>query len=303
MSEQSEERGDVVVRSAASRPQADEWALVLTAEGLSPEIRHEGGLFRVVVAARRMEAAEAALWAYERENPKRTPAPAPPEPIGPLAQGTAMGAALALLAFFAITGPRDPGVLWFAVGTADAGRMLSGDPWRAVTALTLHADIGHVCSNALFGTLFWSATFAAFGPGLGLLLVVLAGGLGNAANAAVHQAGHLSVGASTAVFGAVGLLGGRAVARRISSLYGPGARLRRWIPVAAGLGIIAMIGIGGERTDLWAHLLGFLAGAAIGLPAGRLWPRPPGALFQWGAGASALAIVAAAWALAWAGGA
>ena len=50
MSEQSEERGDVVVRSAASRAQADEWALVLTAEGLSPEIRHEGGLFRVVVA-------------------------------------------------------------------------------------------------------------------------------------------------------------------------------------------------------------------------------------------------------------
>ena len=43
---------------------------------------------------------------------------------------------------------------WFEGGSADSTRILAGELWRSVTALCLHADVGHVASNALFGALF-----------------------------------------------------------------------------------------------------------------------------------------------------
>ena len=69
-------------------------------------------------------------------------------------------------------------------------------------------------------------------------------------------------------------------------------------PVAAGLGILAMLGTGGARVDLWAHLLGFACGAAIGLVYTAV-PRPvPGPAAQRQLMALALAIVAGCWVLA-----
>ena len=49
---------------------------------------------------------------------------------------------LELLAFFAVTGPRAAGADWFAAGASDAERVLHGEWWRTITALTLHADGG-----------------------------------------------------------------------------------------------------------------------------------------------------------------
>ena len=48
--------------------------------------------------------------------------------------------ALLLIGFFAITGPRAARSAWFEHGSADATRMMAGEWWRAITALTLHAD-------------------------------------------------------------------------------------------------------------------------------------------------------------------
>jgi hypothetical protein len=43
---------------------------------------------------------------------------------------------------------------------------------------------------------------------------------------------------------------------------------RRWtLPIAAALGLLAMLGAGGENTDLGAHLFGFLFGLPFGFGA------------------------------------
>ena len=163
-----------------------------------------------------------------------------------------------------------------------------------MTALCLHADLGHVVANALFGGLFLAAACSGFGSGLALALTLLAGGIGNVANAVFQGPGHASVGASTAVFGAVGLLAGRGLAQRLRR---GGRRLRVWVPIAAGLALIAMLGTG-ERTDVWAHLFGFVAGCLLGVPASLAWPRPPDAAVQWTLGAAAVGAVLYAWKLA-----
>src|SRR5438132_399884 len=78
------------------------------------------------------------------------------------------------------------------------------------------------------------------GPGLGTWLVLLAGAGGNALNAWVHVAHHTSIGASTAVFGALGILGGLQFGR----LRG---RRRAWLALAATLALLALVG-SDERT-------------------------------------------------------
>src|SRR5207249_906367 len=78
---------------------------------------------------------------------------------------------------------------WFQHGEADATRMMAGEWWRAVTALTLHADAPHLLGNALAGALLVTAVCQQLGPGVGLWLVLLAGAGGNALTAAVHGAG------------------------------------------------------------------------------------------------------------------
>lgn len=196
-----------------------------------------------------------------------------------------------LLAFFAVTGPRDFGVHWFERGSADAERILHGEPWRALTALSLHADLGHVLGNAIAGTIFIGAACGALGVGLGGALVLAAGGLGNLANALFHGSQHTSVGASTAIFGAVGILAALGVARhRRRGISGR----RALAPIAAGLGLLAMLGTGG-RADLWGHLFGLVAGAALGLTGARAFTRPPGLVAQWLLGGASVAIFLACW--------
>jgi membrane associated rhomboid family serine protease len=92
--------------------------------------------------------------------------------------------------------------------------------------------------------------------------------LGNLAVATVNYPGpYSSVGASTAIFAAVGLLTGRAV--RVSWRSSHPHRWRAmFTPFAAGLTVLALHGAGEQRVDVGAHLAGFVAGLALGFAAG-----------------------------------
>ncbi len=286
---------EVPVRVARGRRAADEWALVLVAEGLAPRVWRAPEGFAVGVVAHDLDRAAAALDAYDQENPPDRIRDSDGTPPGDGAFLAGLGASAALLVFFTITGARDPGVRWFARGAADAERIGDGELWRTVTALTLHADLTHVAANAAIGAWFFTAVCRALGPGLGGALLLLAGAGGNFANAVLHGSGHSSVGASTAVFAAVGLLGGLAVThRRRRGLRGR----RAWIPLAASVGLLAMLGTAGERVDLWAHASGLGVGGALGLAAGRIWRRPPSAAAQWSLGGAALVVLLGCWSLA-----
>lgn len=157
---------------------------------------------------------------------------------------------------------------WIGRGNADAGAILAGEWWRAVTALTLHADELHLLGNLLIGGVFMLLLCRALGSGLAWSLILAAGIFGNLLNAWLQAPTHRSVGASTAVFGAVGLLAA------VNLLHDRRRLRRRWyLPLAAALALLALLGSGGENTDLGAHLFGFAVGIALGLPTGLLLGR------------------------------
>ena len=153
-----------------------------------------------------------------------------------------------ILAFHLVAGPWEAPQpsRWFAVGTASAEAILHGQWWRAVTALTLHADLLHLFGNAVASLIFVAAVGRALGTGFGAALILLAGAAANLATAAVHRSGHLSVGASTATFAALGIMAGLGILRRYRSLP---QRRRAWLPIGAGLGLFAMLGVG-EHSDV-----------------------------------------------------
>lgn len=272
---------------------------MLSADGMSPSVRRGPEGFALVVAVDEAERAADVLSAYlseksERESQRERELRREPVPVAEGGAFAGIAVAAALLVFFTVTGPRDPAVIWFERGSADTARILAGELWRALTALTLHADLGHALANALFGALFLGAACGALGAGVGCALVLLAGAGGNLANALFQSSAHVSVGASTAVFGAVGLLSGLGVARWRRRSHGRNA----WVPVGAGLALLAMLGTAGTRVDLWAHLFGLLVGAAVGIPVGFALRRPPGPVAQWIFGSAAFAAVLYCWGLA-----
>jgi membrane associated rhomboid family serine protease len=164
-----------------------------------------------------------------------------------------------------------------------------------MTALTLHADFGHAVSNAVAAAIFLGMVCSLLGLGLGCALVLLAGAGGNLANAFLHGSPHVAVGASTAVFGAVGVIGGLSMAKHRRSAS---SRRRAWLSFAAALALLAMLGTGGARVDVWAHLCGLLVGGVLGIAAAYITPRPPGLRVQWACGSVAVGVLIYSWTLA-----
>jgi membrane associated rhomboid family serine protease len=294
--------GFVFLRAPHYR-KAHEWMFVLRSVGLDGVIRPtvDGGWGVQVVEEHAARAIEN-LKAYEAENRDWPPAKPRSAPLyeGSLWAGAILGS---LALFFQTTGPSRLQSEWFVRGTASAFDILHGKPWQAVTALTLHADAQHVLGNALAGTLFLSAVHRRLGVGLGTLAVLLSGVLGNLLNALWYGAGHRSIGASTAVFGAVGVLAAvQALLNREERLAGTQGKMALWKPLVGGAALLGLLGAGGVNTDLYAHLFGFGAGLVVGGGAGlavRRREEPLPELLQVGMASLSAAMVLGAWGLAW----
>lgn len=145
--------------------------------------------------------------------------------------------------------------------------------WRAVTALTLHADDPHLFSNLGFGLVFLIPLCRRAGLGFGLALAVLGGIAGNAANAMFKEAHVISIGFSTALFAGVGALcalnASDMLRHHARHAHRPGTEFlvsmgrKVVLPLAAGLALLGLLGGGGEaKTDYAAHIWGFVAGVA-----------------------------------------
>lgn len=194
---------------------------------------------------------------------------------------------------------------WIDLGAADSIAIIQrGEWWRAFTALTLHADLPHVAANLATALLFATFLLPQLGTGLTWLAIVLSGALGNVINSWTYgRESHVTIGASTAVFGALGLLVSMDFVSRFAS---PHTR-HRWqlvLPVGAGLALLAYLGSGGDdpehaRIDYMAHFWGFIAGLGLGAAAAllKLRERTPKWL-QRLAAVSAVAVIAVAWRLA-----
>jgi rhomboid protease GluP len=139
-----------------------------------------------------------------------------------------------------------------------------GELWRAFTALFLHADLGHLVSNALSGVFAFSAVVTTMGRKRGWSLIALSAVLANVlVAAAAYPNVYHSIGASTGIFAAVGLLTGRAL--RTVALA---PRLIRWrtlfVPAATGLTVLGLYGAGEQNVDVISHAMGFITGAVLG---------------------------------------
>ena len=174
--------------------------------------------------------------------------------------------------------------------------MRAGEWWRAVTALTLHLDHGHLIGNLLAGMAIGTLAAQLLGPGLAWLAILLAGTLGNLLAALLRAPDHTAIGASTAVFAALGIVSAFTRQRRWLQRD---LRLRRLAPLGAGVLLLAYLGFGGERTDVGAHVAGFAVGLAVGWVLARWYERVPrGPRAQWRYGGLAAGLLLWSWAIA-----
>jgi membrane associated rhomboid family serine protease len=274
-----------------SAKRAEECAVVLASNGIAHRLETTGAGWMVMVAAGDVGRASRVLVEYDRENRDEVPRDPSPPPYGTTWIGGVIAALL--VGFFAVTGPRGPNV-WFDRGSASARLILSGEVWRTVTALTLHADLAHVLSNAIASLIFITAVAWWLGPGVGTWLVLLAGAGGNALTALAQGRSSVSVGASTAIFGALGILAARQfVARR----RGRGSGHKGWVVIAASLALLGMLGTA-PGSDVLAHVFGLLVGGLLGIGPALAQRRPLGRSSQWILALAAGALVLACWRIA-----
>lgn len=287
------ERGNLVaLRQCTDRRQAEQYAFVLSAMGMSSSIAPEDEVVILYVAHEDAASANEELTAYDKENNRRPPRRASGRSAFPRIE-VAMTYWAVLLFFFAAARRDAFSLDWVGQGSAQAGLMLNGEWWRAVTALCLHVSADHLLANLVFGTLFLLLLAQVTGAGVAWLSMITAGAAGNAINALVHSPAHTSIGASTAIFAGIGLLAAFQQVRRPERAI---SSLRRWAPVAGGAMLLVFLGLGGEKTDILGHVLGFCSGVAAGWGLARSdfdWPGER-ALQRTCAGAAG-AIVVSAW--------
>jgi len=252
--------------SVLTKRQVRLWALVLDSRYISCCIVPDGDGWQLLVPPEHLESARNELSIYEGKNRFWPPSLPPP---GIIIENTLPTVSvLILLAIFhnlTLLGISVPGhgiIDFNYIGAAHAEKILEGEWWRLVTALTLHSDLAHLLSNLTIGGVFIILLCREFGSGLAWSLLLGTGILGNLLNACLQSPLHRSLGASTAVFGAVGLMAAITAVRYRHHLY------RRWfIPVASGLALLAILGTEGKNTDLGAHIFGFGSGLVFGLAA------------------------------------
>ena len=307
----------VEIARAADRKKCQELALVLQAVGLPHATAQHLDSWVVLVPQSAADRAREQLGRYERENQGWPPREAR---VFANSDGVFLGMSYATLLVLGFLADQRHlfGVDWGALGCSRAARVGAGEPWLCVTALTLHADLVHLAGNLVFGLLFGTLLCWSVGSGIAALCFVLTGALGNLVNAWLQPVTHISIGASTAVFGVLGAQAAYEFMRR-----GDGRPAwRRRIPLVAGAVLLGLLGLGGawhdpsnvadearklseilEKTDVIAHFTGFAAGLVCGAALGRKRrvPRLSGGV-ELALGSSALGIVLVSWWLALAHG-
>lgn len=280
-------------------PQAcSEHSLVLSAAQIPHRTIYDPGGYALLVPAAYSADAVRELRLYEDENPP--PVPKPPRKLQwhDARPGiVAYGLVVCLVAWLA--GINALGFDWLAAGRIDGELVRDGQWWRLFTALTLHGSLSHLLGNLIFGTLFGWFAGRLLGPGIAWLAIVIAAAAGNLLNVLLLESAHRSIGASTAVFAALGLVAGYVWRGKLMPQ-------ERWVyrlgPIVGGIALLAYTGAGsgaaGENVDVGAHLMGFFAGFAGGTLLVNVMFKLRTPRIQVTAGVLCLTLLAIAWGVA-----
>jgi membrane associated rhomboid family serine protease len=267
-----------------------EFSLVLEARGIEHEVRESADSWELSVPPPLVHRAYDEMRRYSAERNMPRSIPNLMEPFSGAAIG-AIGYALILLLTAYCAGIGLFGADWLSLGALDAAA--GREWWRGLTALTLHVDQEHLMGNLLFGAVAGIAAGRLLGPGVAWASILGAGALANYVEILISPATHRAVGASTAVFAALGLLAGLAWRQRLT------LRERRWYasaPLIAGICLLTLLGAGNAHVDVLGHALGFLFGVGVGWFYARAGiPRNRGKRLQIATGIGAALLVCAAW--------
>lgn len=283
-----------VVFESRNRRACSDRALVLASLQIPHEIVADATSCALIVPAEYSARAMDQLMRYDEENPPQRP-PAP-KPI--VYQNALPGILVYAIVVCVIAGLATRSVFavdWVAAGRVDGALIRAGEWWRTITALTLHSGLRHLVGNLVFGAFFGLFAGRLLGSGVAWLAILVAGATGNLLNTFLLEASHRSVGASTAVFAALGLVAGFVWRGKLMAQD-------RWAfrigPIVGGFALLMYTGTGGPNTDVGAHLLGFLSGLAAGVLLTRVRAGLVRQQWQQRAGTLAIVLVTFAWILA-----
>lgn len=245
-----------------SKNEVWDWSLVLCAKNIPYELYFQYDEWRVWAPISWMSKALYEIEMYTQENKERVVADKEPFVIGRLEP--TFWVFFLLILFYRLTHSElisfhDRTLPWNQIGCVDVWKVCQGQLWRLVTGLTLHGSITHLLSNVVVGSVFVIMVCRNFGSGFGWFCVLLAGVVGNGFNCLVQPYEHSSIGSSTFIFGAVGLMAGARIFRESDQ-----GLIKQFLPFVAGLGLLALLGTGGKNTDLGAHIFGFFSGLLTG---------------------------------------
>ena len=246
---------DVRISEGGFRQIRDE-SLVLLSQGITHRIeRSEEGPFQIFVEPEKRRMAQFQIRLYHRENPPRDENPPLPlkftlHPLWVLA----VPIACTLLDF------SDIAVQMHNAGIADASKILRGEWWRTITAMTLHADSRHLASNLVSGFLALSLLHYRIPLAKLVPFLAVASAVANFFVALTVQTSFRSLGFSGFVFATIGCLAViefRLMPRETHGL------LRRFAPLCGAASLAVFLGLG-ENADILGHLYGFIAGLLCG---------------------------------------
>jgi membrane associated rhomboid family serine protease len=275
---------------ARSHRQAMDWSLVLASQGIEPVLEQTEAGWALRVAAPDADAALAAIRQYRLEN-RRWPWRRPAFKSGFVFDWGSAAWVVLTVVFYGLSDSR---VNLRDAGIMDGAAVAHGEWWRLFTATLLHADLGHLATNAVFGFVLLGLAMGQCGTGVGLLAAYLAGAGGNVASWLVHGETHHGLGASGVVMGALGLL----TVQSLPLLRGnPNALKLALGGMVGGMMLFVLLGLN-PGTDVVAHFGGFVTGLVLGWGM-TLAPKVAGKpLVHFGAGFLFTALVIVTWLLA-----
>jgi membrane associated rhomboid family serine protease len=250
-----------VVFESRNRRECADRALVLASAQIPHQLVEDYSGCALVVPADQSARAMDELRLYDEENPPPLLRKAEPYPYQNAVPGI-VAYVIIICVFAWLSWNNAFGKDWLYAGRVDGALVWAGEWWRTITALTLHSGLRHLIGNIVFGAFFGLLVGRLLGSGIAWLAVVLAAASGNALNTLLLESTHRSIGASTAVFAALGLTAGFVWQAKLMSQ-------ERWsyraAPIVGGFALLMYTGTGDANTDIGAHLMGFVCGFVGGM--------------------------------------
>jgi len=272
------------------RHTAEVYSLVLTAKNIAHRSFVDTTGWIILVKDQQLSYAREQIETYLKENPKKR---YNSDLITPVAdQNYSMLWVVMVLSaiHFAAGAGIEKKILIEHLGALSEG-ILNGELFRCATALTLHSDVAHLFANLAGLLLFGTVLCRSMGTGSGWVLILLGGSSGNFLNALFYQTGHLSIGASTAVFSTLGSLSAVALRKQTQTAN---QKLKIFLPVGGGMALLALLGAN-PQTDILAHLFGFIMGFFLAIFWVWIFPKKLPNKSQWALSSLSFGLMATSW--------